>query len=42
LSEAAPFGKAIGVPTARIKGRVALTTLPEAVQEKIHAAQITY
>ncbi|MBJ7599752.1 ParB/RepB/Spo0J family partition protein [Candidatus Nephthysia bennettiae] len=38
---AAKIGKAIGVPTARIKGRVALTLLPEAVQEKIHAAQIT-
>src|SRR5437879_7975881 len=38
---AAKIGKAIGVPTARIKGRVALTTLPEGVQEKIHAAQIT-
>ncbi|MBJ7597343.1 ParB/RepB/Spo0J family partition protein [Candidatus Nephthysia bennettiae] len=38
---AAKIGKAIGVPTARIKGRVALTSLPEAVQEKIHAAQIT-
>lgn len=38
---AAKIGKAIGVPTARIKGRVALTTLPEALQEKIHAAQIS-
>jgi ParB family transcriptional regulator, chromosome partitioning protein len=37
----AKIGKAIGVSTARVKGRMALTTLPEEVQDKIHSAQIT-
>jgi ParB family transcriptional regulator, chromosome partitioning protein len=38
---AAKIGKAIGVSTARVKGRVALTCLPGEVQDKIHSAQIT-
>jgi ParB/RepB/Spo0J family partition protein len=38
---AAKIGKAIGVSTGRVKGRVALTCLPEEVQDKIHSAQIT-
>jgi ParB family transcriptional regulator, chromosome partitioning protein len=43
LGELTParIGKAIGVSTARVKGRMALTTLPEEVQDKIHSAQIT-
>jgi ParB family transcriptional regulator, chromosome partitioning protein len=38
---AAKIGKAIGVSTARVKGRVALTCLPVEVQDRIHSAQIT-
>jgi hypothetical protein len=38
---AAKIGKAIGVSTARVRGRVALTCLAEEVQDKIHSAQIT-
>src|SRR5438128_3419468 len=38
---AAKIGKAIGVSTARVKGRVALTCPPGEVQDKIHWAHIT-